>query len=131
MKTKKDGSPRKSTKGIPRVTDKVLAMSEEDRATWLAEKSKGLSAEVVAEIQERIATALKEGRKPKKVDFGTIFNGRSVEELTEAQSALTDALAAAAEAEEENLNRIIAEAQAQKEALVAAREAKASEEAVA
>lgn len=119
---KKDGTTRKSTKGIPRVTDKVLAMSEADRAAWLDK----VPAEHRVEVEARLTSALTEGRKVKKVDFSTIFNGRSVEELTSAQTSLTNALASAAEAEEENLNRIIAEATAQKEALVRAKEAKAS-----
>jgi len=124
MKTKKDGSPRKSTKGIPRVTDKVLAMSEEDRAAWLLT----VPAEHRAEVEARLETAMTEGRKPRKVDFGTVFNGRSVEELTEAQTALTNALAEAAVAEEAKLNEIIAKATAQKDALVAARESKEASE---
>ncbi len=123
---KKDGTERKSTKGIPRVTDKVIAMSDEDRAAWLLT----VPAEHRAEVEARLTTAMTEGRKPRKIDFGTIFNGRSVEELTNAQTALTDALAIAAVAEEDKLNEIIAKATAQKDALVAAREAKTASEPV-
>ena len=124
---KKDGTLRKSTKGVPRVTDKILAMNEEERAAWL----ETVPAEHRAEVAARLETALTEGRKPKKVDFGTVFNGRTVEELTAAQTALTSALADAAIAEEAKLNEIIAKATAQKEALTKAREAKEASEAVA
>lgn len=122
-KVKKDGTVRKSTKGIPRVTDKVIAMNDEDRAAWLAK----VPSQHKAEVEARLQAAMTEGRKPKKVDFNTIFDGRSVEELTAAQSALTNALADAAVAEEAKLNEIIAKAEQQKAALIAAREAKASE----
>jgi len=120
---KKDGTARKSTKGIPRITDKVIAMNDEDRQAWLDT----VPAEHRAEVEARLATAMTEGRKPKKIDFGTVFNGRTVEELTNAQTALTNALAEAAVAEEAKLNDIIAQAQAQKDALVKAREAKEAE----
>ena len=115
---------RKSTKGIPRVTDKVLAMSETDRQAWLDEACKALSPEVKAEVAARLATALTEGRKAKKVNFGTIFNGRSVAELTEAQTALTEAMKLAAVEGVKEQERIIAKAQATLDALKAAREAK-------
>ena len=121
---------RKSTKGIPRVTDKVLAMSDEEQAAWLAEKGASLTADQKAEVLARIETAKTEGRKPKKVDFGSIFKGRSVADLTDAKGHLTNALAAAAVEEEENLDRIIAKAELQKAALVSAREAKDAENAV-
>ena len=111
---------RKSTKGIPRVTDKVLAMSDEDRGKWLTEKTAGLSAETVKEIAERMEKALTEGREPKKVNFGSIFKGRSVAELTEAQTALTEALKVAAVEGIVAQERIIAKANAELAALKAA-----------
>ncbi len=131
MSKKNDGvagvaKVRKSTKGIPRVTDKVLAMNEADRAKWLDEACKALTAEQKKEVAERLATALKDGREPKKVNFSTLFKGRTLAELTDAQTALTAALADAAVAEEESLNRIIAKAEAQKAAIVAAKAAKAA-----
>lgn len=101
-------------------------MSDEDRAAWLA----NVPAQHRAEVETRLTAALTEGRKPKKVDFGTIFNGRSVEELTAAQASLTNALAEAAVAEEAKLNEIIAKAEQQKAALIAAREAKEASESV-
>ena len=126
---KQDGQKtvRKSTAGVPRVTDKVLALDEAGRSKWLAEKCGSLNAEQKAEVEKRLAEAVAGGRKVKTVNLTTIFTGRSVAELTEAQTALTAALAAAAEAEEENLNRIIAKAEQQKAALAAARKAQAEQ----
>jgi hypothetical protein len=72
-----------------------------------------------------IANGRKSTGKSKVTDFVKLFTGRTVAELTSAQSALTDALAESAKTEEDNLNRIIAKAQAEKDALVKARTAKA------
>ena len=109
------GTVRKSTKGIPRVTDKVLAMSEADRKAWLAKVTadKKLSSEVVVEIEKRIVEGLATPRTPKvkKVDFGTIFNGRSVSELGDAQTALNAALDAAVTEEEARIQAIYAKAE--------------------
>ena len=121
---------RKSTAGIPRITNGVLAMSEADRAKWLDESCKDLTAEVKAEVAARLATVLKEGRKgkakTKTVDFAAMFKGRTVKELGEAQTALSSALADAATAEEDTLNKVVAEAQQKLEAIAAARKAKES-----
>jgi hypothetical protein len=111
---------RKSTAGIPRVTNKVLAMDEAARKEWLDK----VPAAHKGEVEKRLNDLLKDGRKgkTKKIDFTTIFNGRTVEELTEAQNALNAALAAASETEE-------AEAEAELEKLrakiAAIKEAKA------
>jgi hypothetical protein len=99
--TTKTGKVRKSTKGIPRITDKVLAMSDTDRAAWLSK----VPAEHLAEVEGRLVEALKVGRKAKTVDFSTVFNGRSVEELTAAQTALTAAIATAAVTAEADLEK--------------------------
>ena len=101
---------RKSTAGIPRVTNKVLAMDEAARKEWLDK----VPAAHKDEVEKRLNDALAGGRKgkTKKIDLSTIFNGRSVEELTEAQNALNTALAAAAETAE-------AEAEAELEKLQA------------
>lgn len=125
------GKVHKSTKGIPRVTDKVLAMDEAGRASWLAEKGKGLSAEVIAEIKARIEKIMKGGRqgKSKKVDFAATFSGKTVEELTEAQTALTSALATAAVEAESKINAEIASLEAQKETLAKARASMAAQKA--
>lgn len=115
---------RKSTKGVPRITDKILAMDEAGRAKWLADATEAgkLSATVVAEIQARLVTALAGGRTPKKVNFAAAFTGRTYAELVVVQGELTAALKAASVEEEETLNRIIAKAEQQK-AEIAARKA--------
>lgn len=117
---KKDGTAKKSTKGIPRVTDKVLAGGDA-----LAKYNKAvatLSPELQAECKARLATAQSEGRKAKKVDFATVFNGRTIEDLTTAKTALDIALAAAAETAEKEAEAKIAELQA---SIAAMKEAKA------
>jgi hypothetical protein len=116
-----DKKVRKSTKGIPRVTDKVIAMSDADRAKWFAEKCAKLNEAQKNEIQARLTKAMSDGRKPRKVNFATLFDGRPVAELIAAKEALTAAMANAEKAEVENLNRIIAKAEAQKKALEAAK----------
>jgi len=114
MAKKNDGTTtvakvRKSTKGIPRVTNKVLAMDETARKEWLDK----VPAAHKDEVEKRLNDLLKDGRKgkTKKIDL-TIFNGRSVAELQDAQVALNAALAAASETEE-------AEAEAELEKLQA------------
>lgn len=94
MKAKKDGTAKKSTKGIPRVTAKVLEGGEA-LAKYQAAVAK-LDAATQKECAERLVKAQTEGPKVKKVNFSTIFTGRSVEELTEAQTALNSALESAA-----------------------------------
>jgi hypothetical protein len=121
-----DKKVRKNTKGIPRVTDKVIAMSDADRAKWFAEKCAKLNEAQKNEVQKRLETALSEGRKPKKVNFVILFSGRTVAELKQASAALTVAMANAEKAEVETLNRIIAKAEAQKKILEDAAKEKAA-----
>jgi hypothetical protein len=116
-KVTKTGKVRKSTKGIPRVTDKVLAMSEADRAAWLSK----VPAEHRAEVEGRLAEALKVGRKAKAVDFSTVFNGRTVEELEAAQGFLTAAMATAAATAEAATEAAIAELKAKLDGLKTAK----------
>jgi hypothetical protein len=118
---KKDGTAKKSTKGIPRVTNKVLAMSDEDRKAWLAK----VPAEHRTEVETRLTEALKGGRKPSKVDFTTVFKGRSVEDLMTAKTALNAELAAASDAEEAAAEAELAKLTAKVEAIKAAKSAKA------
>jgi hypothetical protein len=117
---------RKSTKGIPRVTNKVIGMSEADRKAWLDK----VPSEHRSEVEARLTEALKGGRKPSKIDFSTTFKGRTVEELMTAKTALDAELASAGEREEqeaqEQLNRI----QAKIDAFKAAKAAKAQTESV-
>lgn len=119
--TKNDGSPRKSTKGIPRVTDKVLALDEAGRKEWLAK----VPANVRAEVEKRLTEALAAGRKPKAINWKTIFQGRPVTELTEAQTELTAAMGTAAVEAEAEQEKIIAKATATLNALRAAKQATA------
>lgn len=118
-KAKKDGTVRKSTKGIPRVTDKVLGMDEAGRKAWLDK----VPAQFRTEVEARLTEALKVGRKVKSVDFSTVFNGRTVEELTVAKSALDAALAIAAVSAEAEAEAKIAELTA---SLAAMKQARAS-----
>lgn len=115
---------RKSTKGVPRITDKVVSMSEADRGKWYDESCKALSAEVKAEVMARLVKAITEGRKPKSVNFATIFTGRSAAELMEAQTALTAALEVAAIEGITQQERIIEKANRELAALKAAAAAK-------
>lgn len=121
---------RKSTKGVPRVTDKVVAMDEAGRKAWLSEKCANCTDAQRKEVEARLTAALTGERKVKAVNFATIFKGRTVEELTAAQTALTTALAEAAVDEENRLNAIVAKANAQIEALKAAKADKAKATAV-
>ena len=108
---------RKNTSGIPRVTDKVLALDEAGRAAWLAEKTKGLSAAIVAEVKTRLDEALAGGRTPKKVNFKAAFMGRPYAELIQVRSDLNEAIKESAKVEEDNLNKVIAQAEQQKKEL--------------
>lgn len=121
---KKDGSARKITKGIPRVTANVLAGGEA-LAKYNEAVSK-LSAELQKECAERLAAAQKDGPKARKVDFATIFNGRSVEDLTTAKGALDAALKVAAEQEESKMANLIAKMEAQLKALRSVKSEKVS-----
>lgn len=116
------GKARKNTKGIPRVTDKVLAGGE--ALTKYQEAVAKLPLDLQKECNDRLTKAQAEGRKPKAVNFGTIFTGRSVEDLMKAQTALTTAMTAAAAREEqeaeEQLARITAKVAAMKAAKSAA-----------
>ena len=115
---KKDGTQRKSTKGVPRITDKVIAMDETSRKAWLDK----VPAEHRKDVTERLEKAIANGLKPRKVNFGTIFNGRTVEELTEAQTALTAALANASVTEEAEAQAAMEKIQARLDAIKTARE---------
>lgn len=112
----KTGKVRKNTKGIPRITSAILAMDEAGRAKWLNDLPSTLSDETKAEIKARMETALKGGTvkgKGKKVDFAALFSGKTVEELTEAQTALTAALESAETAKLNALTAIIEKADAE------------------
>lgn len=118
-KAKKDGTAAKSTKGIPRVTDKVLAGGEA-LAKYNEAVSK-LPVSVQKECQERLAKAQAAGRKPKAVNFNTIFTGRSVEDLMVAKAALDAAMVAAAAAEEAEAEAQLARITAKVAAMKAAK----------
>jgi len=142
MKTVKNGSAtatatatgavsKKSTKGIPRVTDKILAMDEAGRAAWLKEKTVGLSAEVVAEIKSRMDSALAGDRQPKKINFKAAFAGRAYAELEQIRIDLNAALVAAEQSEESRLNDIIAKAEQEKQKIAARKATEAESTATA
>ena len=116
---KKDGTAKKSTKGIPRITDKVLAGGDALKAYQDAVAK--LSPTVQAECKARLEKAQAEGPKVKSVDFATVFNGRTIEELTVAQTALTVALATAAETAEKAAEAELAAVQAKLTAMKDAR----------
>lgn len=114
-KDKGSGKVRKSTAGIPRITANVLAGG--DALAKYNEAVSKLSPELQKECNERLAKAQKEGPKARKVDFATVFNGRSVEELTTAKTALDAALKVAAAQEESKMADLIAKMEAQLKAL--------------
>lgn len=120
---------RKSTKGIPRITNKVLAGGEA-LETYKVEVAK-LSATVQAECLARLEAAQKAG--PKANGGGAVGKlQRKVAKLTAAlataQASFDEAVLADAAAEEAKLNAIVAKANAQIEILKAAKARK--EEAV-
>jgi len=113
---------RKSTKGIPRITNKVLAGGEALEA-YKAAIGK-LSATVQAECMARLEKAQKEG--PKESGGGKIGSlTRKVEKLTvslaDAKAALDAAILAKGVDEENRLNNIIAKATQEVERLKAAK----------
>ena len=114
---------KKSTKGVPRITDKVLAMDEAGKQAWFAEKCAALSPETQAEIQARMAAGrvAKVGKVGKVIDFTALFAGKSLAVLTVAKAALDAALADTAVREEAELNDKIAILTQQKEALLSSR----------
>jgi hypothetical protein len=118
-KAKKDGTAAKSTKGIPRVTDKVLAGG--DALKKYQDAVAKLPASVQKECNDRLAKAQAEGRKPKTVNFSTIFTGRSVEDLMVAKTALDAAMVAAAAAEEAEAEAQLARITAKVAAMKAAK----------
>lgn len=112
---------KKSTKGIPRITDKVLAMDEAGRKAWFDAKCSGLSPEIQAEIQARMVAGRVPKASKKVVNFDALFAGKSLEVLTNAKIALDKALAETAVREEAELNAKIAALTQQKEALLSSR----------
>lgn len=120
---KNDGTAKKSTKGIPRVTDKVRAMDAAGQSAWLAEVTKkfSLSATVVAEITARLNAPAKVKTTGRKVNFAKVFEGRDMDSLLVAQKALDAAIAATKDSELDKINALIAEAQQKKAQLLAAK----------
>ena len=119
--TVKVATVKKSTKGIPRITDKVLAMDQAGKDAWFASKCSGLSAEIQAEIKARMVAGRAPKVSKKVIDFNALFAGKSLEVLTNAKSALDLALAETAVREETELNEQIAKLEQQKEALLSSR----------
>jgi hypothetical protein len=109
--TTKTGKTRKSTKGVPRVTDKIRAMDEAGKAAWLADVKGKVSATVYAEIETRLNAPKKEtgAGKGRKLDFTKLFADRDMDTLLAAQTALTNeienARIAAIEAQERILEK--------------------------
>ena len=117
---------KKSTKGVPRITDKVIALDADGRVKWLADskadaKYSTCTAAQWAEVEKRLASAVAGERQPRKIDFASAFKGRSIKELNEARQALDAAVIAAGSAEETKLNEILARAQQELDTIRAAR----------
>lgn len=116
--TTKTGKTRKSTKGVPRVTDKIRAMDATGKAAWLAEVKGKVSATVFAEIETRLNEPKKETGtgKGRKLDFTKLFAGKDMDALLAAQTALSNeienARLSAIEAQErilEKANKVLAQ----------------------
>ena len=112
---------RKSTKGVPRITNKVLAGGE--ALDKYNEAVGNLPASVQAECKARLEKAMKEGPK---VGTGTVAKlekkvARLTSQLADAQKALDAAVLNQGAEEEARLNAIVAKANAQIELLKAAK----------
>jgi hypothetical protein len=123
----KSGKARKSTAGIPRVTNKVLAGGE--ALAKYNEAVAKLSPAIQAECKARLEAAQKTG--PKESGGGKIGSlTRKVEKLTvalaDAKTALDAAILAKGADEENRLNNIIAKANQEIELLKAAKSRSAS-----
>ena len=107
---KNDG--RGAKKGIPHITNKVIAMDEAGREAWLAKCPDAVRDEVRA----RLADVLANGRsvKGKATDYASLFNGKSYDELQTAEKFLQTAKE---DAKREELKRLQGEADAIRERL--------------
>ena len=76
---KKNSNSKKGGKGIPRVTAKIVAMSDADRKQWVA--SLQVSTEVKKEIEERLAKALTTGPKARKINLNTLEAAMSTADI--------------------------------------------------
>jgi hypothetical protein len=107
---------KKSTAGIPRVTAKVIAMSEADRKAWLEKVPAAHREDVAARLEKAVAA----GHKPtkgqgRKVDFQKAFAHLTAVDLIALRPVLEKAI-------EQKRDEAIAEIAAQ-EAELAARKA--------
>ncbi len=102
--------------GVPHITARIMAMSEDQREAWIKEKCK--TPEIEAEVRARLADALKNGREHsgggKVRDYDKLFAGRPYSELVAALPLLQSAIEAAKSDEAARLETIIAKAEAEK-----------------
>ena len=84
---KNDG--RGAKKGIPHITNKVIALDSAGREAWLAKCPDAVRDEVRA----RLADVLANGRsvKGKEIDWACFFNGRTYKEIQIAEKFLQTA----------------------------------------
>jgi hypothetical protein len=106
---KNDG--RGAKVGVPHITNKVIAMDEAGRESWLAK----CPAEFRDEVRARLTDVLANGRvKGKSVDYASLFNGKSYDELQTAEKFLQTAKE---DAKREEFKRLQGEADAIRERL--------------
>jgi hypothetical protein len=88
----KDG--RGAKKGVPHITNKILAMDEAGREKWLTEKCE--TDEIRDEVRARLAHITAHGRatavKGKAIDYASLFAGRDYDELVKAMDILKVAI---------------------------------------
>jgi hypothetical protein len=110
----KDG--RGAKKGVPHITNKVLAMDEAGREKWLAEKCD--TDEIRNEVRSRLAHITAHGRataaKGKTIDYASLFAGRDYDELVKVMDVLKVAIEDSKIEAQKNLEAIIAKAEQEK-----------------
>ena len=84
---------KKSTKGIPRVTNKIIALDAAGQKAWL----ETVPAAHRADVEARLKKAVTDGRKPgqgqgRKVDFVKAFGRCTMADLLTLRGTLNDAI---------------------------------------
>lgn len=112
----KNGVVRKDTKGVPRITEAVVAMTPEQREVWFKEKTANLSPAQTTEIRSRL-DALNAGKYELKGQ-GQGKKGFKSPDLSSASLEDLDTLIAACTAMKEEIRvKMISEIAAQEKEL--------------
>ena len=92
---------RKSTKGVPRITAKVMAMKADERQAWFDKATASCTAAQKAEVKARLDAVnagtytLKQGQgQGRKVDFAKAFGRCTMADLLALRDTLKDAIEA-------------------------------------